>query len=157
MVTFTQLIEKFIVGVRGISEWVEIFEKPTKAEMVKSGTPIQIEGEHAEVQDLRAYYLGAILTADNFYVWKRDEIYHSYVGNALDVPLRGQVKTNIPLYAYWIPKINTIRLVLAQWSAGHTRPSKATVNSLIKNLPYFRIFKVVYEEEATFAGAREQW
>ena len=157
MVTFTQLIEKFAAGLKNGERYTEIFEKPSKLELTAFGDKIS-----QTVDNPVMYYLGGILTKESFYVWDRNSANHAQVARELrdmlhdvDVGSDGSfTEQTVPLYVYWIPSQNTFRLVLAAWSVHPKSFPTERVKAMIRQLPYFKIFKVMYSVKGIFPGAK---
>ena len=120
MLTFAQfLTEKFLKGVKGRTEYTEVFVNPTRSEFESVGSH---KGKAQIVQPLQQYgdqcfYLGGILDHTALYIWDRDiGIIHEEI--ATNLPQLS--KDSLPLYLYYFPDSRTLVVELAGWSASRT-------------------------------------
>jgi hypothetical protein len=157
MLNFTKfLTEIFYKGVDARHGYTEVWKNPKDNEMIECAK--RAMDNWSSDPDLKkkfgknCYYLGALVTGKNVYVFNRDERQHA---DAMEIFLsKGTPSDLLTLYFYYYPYSNSLAIGTSGFSSPKQPPPAKTLMPMLRAIPWFKRFDNVFNYDEERFGRR---
>lgn len=147
----TFLTEIFYKGIDARSGYCEVWKNPTDNEMIQAAVrPQDSWSSEPSLQKKfgkKNYYLGALVTAKDVYIFNRDEHQHAGAMQIFDgKPVPSELLT---LYFYYFPESDALGIGTSGFSSPRQPPPAKTLMPRLRAMKWFNRFDNVfnYDEE----------